>query len=224
MPIKDVYVETRNGFLKKIGPVGVKGREDAIRANGMRLCSSHCYLAAPHFEGNPSLADDPATIAASWTEEERQLFHESVCVFKRDSCSVAKIIGPSKSCMDVYRYMHLTDVSSVVNRNIAEAFRRRWPLEVNRGGKSADPNAAPIGDVDSEGYELCVSGDGRVDGGGSVDGGTRVSVEPMVEVEGSATSGLSVGLAPKDAFGILREGLLAPRGRRLLPRRRKRGR
>lgn len=174
-PIKDLYVETRVGALKKIGPVGSAGREEAMRANGIRPCSSQCHMASPADTGrNSPRANDPSTVAALWTKEERLLFRESVCVFKRDSCSIAKMIGPTKSCMDVYRYMHLPDISSIVNRIIVEAFRKRWPLEFNRGGQSAEAEAAMAGDAAGDGDGGGRGGRAGVGGGnGGGSGGVR---------------------------------------------------
>jgi histone-lysine N-methyltransferase EZH2 len=69
-----------------------------------------------------------------WSKEERLLFKEAIAIFKKDPCSIAMVIGRTKSCMQVASYLQLPEISAVANKLIGEATKKRWPLELNRGG------------------------------------------------------------------------------------------
>jgi hypothetical protein len=138
VPIKDDFVEKRSTALKKLMPTIGRGRESALgeasKVTGVKPCGTRCFLLIG--------TDDPAIPAVhasaandAWTKEERLLFKEGVCIFKKDPCNVAVVIGNTKSCAQVFAHMNKPDVSALASKLVQEATKKRWPLEVNRGGR-----------------------------------------------------------------------------------------
>jgi CXC domain len=139
VPIKDTYVEVRNGALKRILPV--VGKSDvslsaAAKVVGLKPCGAHCFM-ADGIDLNPQTASK-SRACESWTKEERMLCREGVSIFKKDPCNIAVVIGNSKTCSQVAAHLSKPDVAVLANKVIVEATKKRWPLEINRGGRMSE--------------------------------------------------------------------------------------
>jgi hypothetical protein len=131
IPIKDNYVELRVIALKKLRPPAGETPLATPKSIGLKPCGARCHM-LPNWEQVPEASDAEGS---SWSKVERLLFKEAVGIFKKDPCSIAMVIGPSKSCAQVALYLQLPEVVSLTNWIISEATKKRWPLEFNRGGR-----------------------------------------------------------------------------------------
>lgn len=129
LPIKDLYVENRAAALKKL-KAGGGNWQQACNTAGLTPCGADCYLSPPHAQVPLKPGEEPEGV---WTKEERILLRESVAIFKRDSCSVAKIIGPSKSCRQTAAFMQIPSVDKALKAVVNEATSKRTNPEYNRG-------------------------------------------------------------------------------------------
>jgi hypothetical protein len=134
IPIKDSYVELRISALKKLKPAAGESSHASPKSIGLKPCGSKCHL-LPNWDQAPDSSD---LERSAWSKEERLLFKEAIGIFKKDPCSIAMVVGPSKSCVQVAYYLQLPEVVPLTNWLIGEATKKRWPIEVNRGGRSLE--------------------------------------------------------------------------------------
>lgn len=147
VPIKDSYIEMRQSALKRFRSTRYEDCSEVEKATGLKPCGSDCHLLNP-WEAAPVGQNEACLI---WSKKERLLLKEGISIFKRDPCCISEVLGKTKSCRQVAAYLQRPSVAALSNRLIAEATKKRWPLETNRGGRMRAQTKQTQNDRDSAG-------------------------------------------------------------------------
>lgn len=102
------------------------------------VCGDECHLSEDRLRAlaSPQSPPHPGTPVSEfgvsvnvWTLKERMLVREALPVFQNDPCSISKVVGQSKSCLETAAFLSSEEMAGEVQLIVTNSARRRWPQE-----------------------------------------------------------------------------------------------
>lgn len=130
VPIVDNYVEQRCLALQRSRKLSVSS--DYSSPNSIvHPCGADCHLLS---QWNAAVSQ---MHERTWSAEEQHLLIEALSIFKEDPCSIAAVLGGSKSCAEVAQHLERPNVQTKIASIVRGLSNIRWPKPRNRGRLSA---------------------------------------------------------------------------------------